>query len=91
MRKIVLALALLAAAGGSVTAQTFPYLPVRLVVGFPAGGDVDTAARVLAERMALVLGQTPVVENRPGAGAPADLMGSTAGPDRGRKWAGTAR
>lgn len=60
--------ALLAAA--AATAQTppaYPTQPIRLVVPYPAGGPLDTAARALAERLKESLG-TVVVENRPGAG-----------------------
>jgi tripartite-type tricarboxylate transporter receptor subunit TctC len=52
----------------TVQAQTFPSKLVRIVVPFPAGGAFDTTARVLAQRMQAGLGQTVVVENRPGGG-----------------------
>ena len=53
----------------AATAQTatFPTRPIRLIVPYPPGGPLDTAARVLAERVKDTLG-TVVVENRPGAG-----------------------
>ena len=48
-------------------AQAFPNKPVKIVVGFAAGGSTDKLARVLAQRMTEVLGQSVVIENRPGA------------------------
>lgn len=51
----------------SASAQAYPARPIRLVVPFPPGGPLDSAARALAERMKDGLG-TVVVENRPGAG-----------------------
>ena len=49
-------------------AQTYPDRPIRLIVGFPAGGPTDGPARVLAEKLRVSLGQPVVVENKPGAG-----------------------
>ncbi|MFN7546185.1 MAG: tripartite tricarboxylate transporter substrate-binding protein [Pseudomonadota bacterium] len=42
--------------------------PIRILVGFPAGGESDLVARLLADRMGAALGAPVVVENRPGAG-----------------------
>jgi tripartite-type tricarboxylate transporter receptor subunit TctC len=50
-------------------APAFPTRPVNIVVCFPAGGSSDSAARVLAERLAAEWGQPVIVENKPGAGA----------------------
>ncbi|MBL6455963.1 tripartite tricarboxylate transporter substrate binding protein [Belnapia sp. T6] len=59
---------LAAATVGPARAQTdFPSRPVRLVVGYPAGGSTDVVARLLAERLGRVWGQPVIVENRPGA------------------------
>jgi tripartite-type tricarboxylate transporter receptor subunit TctC len=57
----------LCALASPVAAQSYPTKPVRLVVPYPPGGPLDTAARALAERVKEPLGVV-VVENRPGAG-----------------------
>jgi tripartite-type tricarboxylate transporter receptor subunit TctC len=64
-----LAAVAVAALAASAIAQTAPYptRPIRLIVPYPPGGPLDTAARALAERVKDTLG-TVVVENRPGAG-----------------------
>ncbi|MEO5772076.1 MAG: tripartite tricarboxylate transporter substrate binding protein [Burkholderiaceae bacterium] len=62
-------LAALATLAGSAQAQdTFPDRPVKLIVPVAAGGGVDTAFRTIAPYWGELLGQTVVVENRPGAG-----------------------
>jgi tripartite-type tricarboxylate transporter receptor subunit TctC len=50
------------------SAQAYPAHPVRLLVGFPAGGQVDIIARLTAQALGDRLGQSVVVENKPGAG-----------------------
>ncbi len=71
MKRALHALAAIAvlAVTAAATAQTatFPTRPIRLIVPYPPGGPLDTAARALAERVKDTLG-TVVVENRPGAG-----------------------
>ena len=50
-------------------AQDYPTRPIRLVIGFPPGGSNDVVARIIGPKMAEILGQPVVIENRPGANA----------------------
>jgi tripartite-type tricarboxylate transporter receptor subunit TctC len=70
-RRRLLQGAVLAAAmsAGGAMAQAWPSKPISLIVPFPAGGTTDVLARALAEKLTLSLGQTVIVESKPGAGA----------------------
>lgn len=56
------------ALASAASAQTYPSKPIRLVVPFPAGGATDLFARVLSLKLGEKIGNSVVVENRPGAG-----------------------
>ncbi|RRH85596.1 tripartite tricarboxylate transporter substrate binding protein [Variovorax beijingensis] len=67
-RALAACMLLLLGAAAQAQASAWPAKPVRLVVGFPPGGIVDTVARQLQPRLQAALGQTVIVDNRSGAG-----------------------
>jgi len=71
IRRRLLALAGVLALGASVdvgAAEAYPSRPIKILVGYSAGGAVDAIARSVGQRMSVILGQPVVVENKPGAG-----------------------
>lgn len=77
MKKLLLAMLLVS---GTAAAQSWPVKPVRVIVGYPAGGGHDFTARVVATRLAEILKQPFVVENRPGASGTIATDGIAKGP-----------
>jgi len=67
LRPIALCAALLVT-GVAIAAQNYPARPIRLVVPYPPGGNVDITARIISPGMGELLGQTIVIDNRSGAG-----------------------
>jgi len=69
MRKLIVAIVMaLCAAVSLARADNFPSRPITLIVPYPPGGSTDVTARILADKMGLLLGQAVVVENVGGAG-----------------------
>jgi tripartite-type tricarboxylate transporter receptor subunit TctC len=60
--------ATLSATSRVVNAQAYPTRPVRIIVGFAAGGGVDIMARLIGQSLSERLGQQFIIENRTGAG-----------------------
>jgi len=76
MNKTVLLLSLLFSVSGAFaqSTTTYPTKPVRIIVGFPPGGGVDTIARLISAPLSDKWGQQVIVDNRPGAGT---IIGTT--------------
>jgi tripartite-type tricarboxylate transporter receptor subunit TctC len=70
------AAALMAASGLSVQAQDYPNKPIKIIAPFPTGSGPDVNTREIAAELGKVLGQTVVVENKPGA---SNMIGMDAG------------
>jgi len=68
-KNLLLVLALLVSSNGVYANDVYPTRPIRLVVGFAAGGPTDVIARVISKDMSETLGQPIIVENKAGASA----------------------
>jgi tripartite-type tricarboxylate transporter receptor subunit TctC len=89
--RALLAAAALATLPSIVQAQTWPQKPVRLLVGFAAGGNIDNVARLTAARLSEAFGQQFIVENRVGANGTIAAEAVVRSPPDGYNlfWAGT--
>ncbi len=67
-RRVLLAAALVCSAGMAFAQSAFPNKPVRMIVPQPPGGGFDFVGRLLADRMGKQMGQSFIVENKPGSG-----------------------
>lgn len=69
MKKILLAavLATLTAVAMNAFAQSYPAKPIRMIVPYTPGGSIDTVGRLVADEMQRILGQSFIIENKPGA------------------------
>jgi tripartite-type tricarboxylate transporter receptor subunit TctC len=63
-----LAIAIITGSADHAAAQTYPDRLIKVVVPYPAGGPIDITARLLVQKLAPILGQTVIIENRGGAG-----------------------
>ena len=68
MRRLLLTAAALLFAGAAAAQSDFPSRTITMLVGFAPGGATDTAARIIARKLAENIGQSVVVENKAGAG-----------------------
>lgn len=82
MKRLAIALAAVILGFTQAPAQEYPTRPIKIVIGLPAGGGADVIARYFADKLRAALGQTIVVENKPGAGGNiASQAVATAEPD----------
>src|SRR5262245_35663763 len=67
IRAVVVASSLVAGIAPLAAQDAYPNRPIKILVGFPAGGPSDVPARLIAEKLRVALGQPVVVENKTGA------------------------
>jgi tripartite-type tricarboxylate transporter receptor subunit TctC len=75
--------AALPALARSASAQNYPARPLRLILGYPAGGSTDLVARIMGAWLTERLGQSVIIENRPGAGTNLAVQAVVASPPDG--------
>ena len=85
-RRGAIATGIAMAAGAAQAQATWPDRPIRLIVGYPAGGPSDVFARLVAAQLGPRLGQNVVVENRPGGGAVLASETASRAPADGLTW-----
>ena len=69
MKRFVVTLVLALFAGAAMAQSTYPQKSIRIIVGYTPGGATDIVARILAAKLQEALGQSVIVENKPGAGS----------------------
>jgi tripartite-type tricarboxylate transporter receptor subunit TctC len=74
------AAAAMPALGRGALASDYPVRPLRWIIGFPPGGGTDTVSRIMAQRLSERLGQSVVIENRPGASTNLSIQAAAASP-----------
>jgi tripartite-type tricarboxylate transporter receptor subunit TctC len=67
----------------AASAQNYPARPLRLILGYPAGGSTDLVARIMGAWLTDRLGQSVVIENKPGAGTNLAVQAAVASPPNG--------
>ena len=81
--RIAASAAALSGIAPAASAQNYPARPLRLIVGYPAGGSTDLVARIMGAWLTDRLGQSVVIENRPGAGTNLAVQAVVASPPDG--------
>src|SRR5439155_11129001 len=81
--RIAASAAALAALPRAAWAENYPVRPVRLMIGYHAGGSTDLVARIIGGWLGERLGQSFVIENRPGAGTNIAVQAAVASPPDG--------
>ena len=83
LRRAIAALACAGILGGTAQAQDWPSRPIKIMVGFGAGGGTDIISRIVGQALSEILGQSIVVENRVGAGGTIAANGVATAPKDG--------